>query len=147
VANFNTICTIIAKVELGDLFDGKDGSMMTVFAPTDQAFEMAGITPALINNDPNNKYNNADFLQKLLKTHATPGSMMAEDLRCGDSQSTLLGGASTHITKCFADTHGKAQFGFFNSNDAPPMIMSPMDIELCNGLIQPVEHVIKLFNF
>lgn len=139
------MCSIIAKVELDDLFEGKDGLLMTVFAPTDQAFEAIDITPAGIKNDPDTY--TTEFLQKLIKTHATRGATMAEDLRCGDSLVTLLGGVSQHTTKCFLDTHGKAQLGFFNSHLEPPMIMSPMDIGLCNGLIQPVDHVIKVFNF
>jgi hypothetical protein len=59
---------------------------------------------------------------------------------------TLLGGASLTKTECQV-VNGvgnvvKIQTGFFNENK--PIILSPNDIETCNGLTQPVMHVIKI---
>jgi len=134
---------MIQRAGLQDLFAGIDGTtqFMTLFAPTNKGCKSSGLSTAEIETmDP-------DLLEHIVKTHATAGKIFAGNLQCGAELPTLEGTFSVHSTKCYTTTHAKAQYGFFNEEDQYPMILSPNDLELCNGLIQPVNNMIRVINF
>jgi len=143
INNFSNFCAMVKGAELQELFGGIDGTtqFITLFAPTNRGCKLGGLGINDINSMDKN------LLKHIVMTHATAGSIQAEQLQCGTQYPTLEGTFSVHSTKCFVDTHTKAQFGFFNDEDEYPMILSPNDLELCNGLIQPVNHVIRVINF
>jgi hypothetical protein len=143
VNNFSNFCAMVNRAGLQDMFGGIDGTtqFITLFAPTNKGCKIGGLNV----NDINSM--DKDLLKDIVMTHATAGSVLAEQLQCGAQLSTLEGTFSVHSTKCFLDTHAKAQYGFFNVEDEYPMILSPNDLELCNGLIQPVNNMIRVINF
>lgn len=143
VSNFSNFCLMIQRAGLQDLFAGIDGTtqFMTLFAPTNKGCKSSGLSTAEIETmDP-------DLLEHIVKTHATAGKITAGSLQCSAELPTLEGTFSVHSTKCYTTTHAKAQYGFFNEEDQYPMILSPNDLELCNGLIQPVNNMIRVINF
>lgn len=144
VNNFSNFCLIIQRAGLVELMSGIDGSsiqFMTLFAPTNSGCNSGGLNPAKINAmDP-------ELLRHIVMTHATEGMVSAESLQCGAQLPTLEGTFSVHATKCFATNHAKAQYGFFNDEENYPMILSPNDLELCNGYIQPVNNMVRVINF
>ena len=143
ISNFSNFCAMVNRAELQELFDGIDGitQYITLFAPTNRGCKLRGLGINDINSMDKN------LLKHIVMTHATAGSIRAEQLQCGTQYPTLEGTFSVHATKCFVDTHAKAQYGFFNDEDEYPMILAPNNLELCNGLIQPVNHMIRVINF
>eukprot|EP00531_Pseudo-nitzschia_arenysensis_P000859 CAMPEP_0116137144 /NCGR_PEP_ID=MMETSP0329-20121206/12100_1 /TAXON_ID=697910 /ORGANISM="Pseudo-nitzschia arenysensis, Strain B593" /LENGTH=914 /DNA_ID=CAMNT_0003632057 /DNA_START=75 /DNA_END=2819 /DNA_ORIENTATION=+ len=143
VANFSNFCRIIERAGLVELMDGIDGTtpFLTVFAPTNKGCKSSGLSLAQINSM------STDHLKQIVLTHGTPWKVTAEGLQCDAMLPTLDGSFLSHSTKCFEQTHAKAQVGFFNSEGDYPMILSPNNIELCNGYVQPVNNMLRVVNF
>jgi len=134
------MCEAITVAGLEGTFDGSDGSEITVFASTNAGFLNVNLNKAAILAMDSHK------LANIIKSLTMTGSVLAEDLVCDGVRSTLLGGTFTTTTKCLTDVHGKAQIGPFNTIGNYPTIMSPDDIGVCNGLVQPVNNVIQVYN-
>lgn len=134
--NFNLICHAVTAAGLKGLLDGTDGSVITFFAPTNP-----GMLNAALNKDRITELG-AEFMAKIIKSHALAGTVTAESLICNTQSATLLGIDST--TQCLAHSHGKSQVGEFNTHDNYPVILIPTDIEFCNGYVQCVNNVIQL---
>ena len=88
-----------------------------------------------------------DHLKQIVLTHGTPWKVTAEGLQCDAMLPTLDGSFLSHTTKCFTSTHAKAQVGFFNTEEDYPMVLSPNNIEVCNGFVQPVNNMLRVVNF
>ena len=134
---------MIRRAGLETLYSGIDGTTqyMTVFAPTNSGCRSSGLGLKKIQSM------DIDLAKHIVKTHATEGSHLAEELQCGSDLPTLDGTFSAHSTMCFKESHAKAQYGFFNDEGDYPMILSPNDLKLCNGYIQPVNKMIRVINF
>jgi len=143
VNNFSNFCLMIQRAGLRDLFSGVDGEtqFMTLFAPTNSGCKGIGLTIENINSM------DEDLLKHIVLTHATNGKVRAENLMCDGELPTLKGTFSVHTTKCYTAEHARAQYGFFNVEGQMPMILSPNNLELCNGLIQPVNNMIRVINY
>lgn len=144
VNNFSNFCAMIQRAGLRDMFAGIDGvtEFITVFAPTNSGCNSGGLTIDEINSM------DANLLKHIVMTHATEGKVRAENLQCEGELPTLKGTFSVHTTKCFRSMHARAQYGFFNVDEGKyPMILSPNNLELCNGYIQPVNNMIRVINF
>jgi len=133
--NFRKFCKLVADVDLTSFFSGNEGGKVTIFVPTNAAFDGVDLDEMPVTTRRN-----------IVLTHLTAGSITAESLVCGQDVKTLLG-MSVSTTQCFEATLGKAQVGFFNDESTVPMILSPNDMELCNGLVQPINNLIRVINF
>jgi len=144
MGNFSLLCEAFEKAGLSRLLGGIDvqveNEIITLYAPINTGMIAAGYTSESIASMSTSK------LEDMLKFHITRGSVTAVQLVCGDHQSTLLGGASSINIEC-RETNGftsKIVTGFFNDETNTPTILSPNDIELCNGMVQPLDHVMKM---
>jgi len=144
--NFSLFCSAVNKAGLATLLGGFDvqasDSIITVYVVTNDGMNSAGLTENVIDNTIT-----ADKLKELLLTHMQSGSITADSLICDDQQPTLLGGTSSTMIHCPESANGvstKTISGFFNTDNNRATILSPKDIELCNGLIQPLDHLIKV---
>jgi len=83
-------------------------------------------------------------MEKLIKSHALAGAVTAEFLTCNSEHITLLGADSKSTTQCLTNSHGKSQVGEFNTIGNIPVILTPTNIEFCNGFVQCVNNVIQV---
>lgn len=137
------MCTMIDRAGLRDLFSGNDVQtpFITLFAPTNQGCNSGGLSLSDIN------ITDQDTLKHIVMTHTTDGEVLSKDLKCDGQLPTLKGTYSVTTTQCYTSEHAKAQYGFFNNEGDYPMILSPKDLKLCNGIIQPVNNLIRAINF
>jgi len=147
--NFSLFCSAVTKAGLATLLGGFDvqpsDDIITVYAVINKGMNSAGLTANAIENKMT-----ADALKEILLTHIESGSILADSLACGDQQPTLLGGTYSTMIDCPESANGistKTISGFFNTNNNRATILTPKDIPLCNGLIQPIDHLIKVVQF
>ena len=133
--NFSRFCELVSDVDLSNFLSGNEGGRVTLFAPVNSAFNSVDLEGL-----------DVDVLRNIVYTHLLAGETTAESLQCGEDSEMLLG-MSVSTTQCYESTLGKAQVGFFNDETCVPMILSPNDITLCNGLVQPINHLIRVINF
>jgi hypothetical protein len=143
--NFRLFCSAINEAGLATLLGGFDvqapADIITVYAVTNEGMTSAGLTANVIEST------SAETLKEILLTHMQSGSITADSLLCDDQQSTLLVGTYSTMIHCPRSANGigtKTVSGFFNTYDNMPTILSPKDIELCNGLIQPIDNLIMV---
>jgi len=151
MGNFSLLCSAFQRTGLDELFEGmnqqydtdNDGiaDVITVYAPVNAGMEDVGLTQETIQTM------DVYQLRNILKTHITNGFISTQELVCDSHQPTVLGGASQTKIEC-VDIDGmltKSMMGFFNIDATKrPIILSPTDIELCNGYVQPIDHVIQM---
>jgi hypothetical protein len=143
--NFSLFCSAVNKAGLATLLGGFDvqapDDIITVYAVTNDGMNSAGLTADVI------EFSIAETLKEILLTHMQSGSITADSLMCDDQQPTLLGGTYSTMIHCPVSANGistKTISGFFNTETNRATILSPKDIELCNGLIQPLDHLIMV---
>ena len=134
------MCEAITVAGLKGTFDGSDGTTITVFAPTNAGFLHINLNKEALTSMDTHK------LANILLSMTKSGSILAVDLVCWESMSTLLGGSFTTTTLCLPELHGKAHIGPFNTIGNYPTIMAPDDNAVCNGVVQPVNHVIQVYD-
>jgi len=151
MGNFSLLCSAFQRTGLDELFEGIDNNydtdndgisdVITVYAPVNSGMEDVGLT------QENIETMDVNALRNILKTHITNGFISTQELICDSHQPTILGGASLTKIECI-DIDGmltKSMMGFFNIDATKrPIILSPTDIELCNGYVQPIDHVIQM---
>jgi len=148
MGNFSLLCSALQKTGLDKLLEGINNNnnnddvsdVITVYAPVNSGMEKVGLTRENI------EMMDVDELRDILKTHITTGFISTEELVCDTHRPTLLGGASLTKIEC-VDIDGvltKSIMGFFNFDTTRPILLSPTDIELCNGYVQPIDHVIQI---
>jgi len=125
------LCDAVTAAGLGDDL-GSNGSY-TVFAPTDNAFQVLGTT--LLDEllaDP------AGELSKILRYHVAEGEIFDNDLECGLELLMLEGGSTNTVCDVNGD---KEQIGTGNSFETWANIIHT-DIETCNGVVHIVDNVL-----
>ena len=134
---------MVERAGLVELLDGigDNNYLITMFVPTNRGTKSSGLNLEQIDAT------DIELLKHIVLTHGTAGKIEAQDLQCSAELPTLEGTYSVHSTKCFATTHAKAQVGFFNTDENYPMVLSPNNIELCNGFVQPVNNMLRVINF
>merc|ERR1712238_458832 len=140
--NFDLTCQAFNKANQSDLLGGltvplKD-AQLTVFSPTDAAMTAAGYTADYINS--------ADVAQliNVMSAQILRGRFTEAELECDQHYVTILGVVWVKV-ECSTNPDGsitKYVGGFYNDGTNAPEIMPPKDIALCNGLVQPIRHVI-----
>mmetsp|Transcript_45956 Transcript_45956/g.112128 ORF Transcript_45956/g.112128 Transcript_45956/m.112128 type:complete len:692 (+) Transcript_45956:127-2202(+) len=126
--DFSTLCAVLKSTGL-DSAVGDPTAELTVFAPTNEAFErIADIIPELTERE----------LVFLLLYHVTGGEITSTDLVC-DGQLVMLNELST-TTVCTPDG-GLFQVGVGNTSLDAPRIILP-DVDACNGVIHAIDMVI-----
>ena len=146
ITNFSLLCVTVNKSPvikrlLTGLSIAPPNDVITLFAPTNAAFTAAGITESTIESWDANL-----LLNQILRTHIAPGKFSAFDLQCDSQLSMLLKTTTTQCATARAN-NGKAQTGAFNTDDDLPMILTPNNIEACNGFIQPISNIIRSIQF
>ena len=89
--NFSTLLAAVVKADLVSVFSGSGN--YTVFAPTNDAFAAAGLTPEVI-NDPSLP---VAAVVAILKAHAIGTNVFASDLIQGSTAATLQPNATLTI--------------------------------------------------
>merc|ERR1712238_473289 len=140
--NFDLTCQAFNKANQSDLLGGltvplKD-AQLTVFSPTDAAMTAAGYTADYINS--------ADVAQliNVMSAQILRGRFTEAELECDQHYVTILGVVWVKV-ECSTNPDGsitKYVGGFYNDGTNAPEIMPPKDIAPCNGLVQPIRHVI-----
>jgi len=120
--------TLVELVVAADLVEALQGSGLTVFAPTNAAFEALGEETLATLALPENK----QMLSDILSYHVVPGVVTADQLQDGAMVATLLDGEELTVT---LDADG-AQI-----NDAN---VAMADILTSNGIIHVVDKVIMV---
>ena len=127
---FATLTAAVTAAGLGEFLGAQDGSFVTVFAPTDDAFAAlpAGVLDALLL--PENK----DLLGKILAYHVIEGNVLAADIVDGDVP-TAEGQSVTLKTGEFITVNGSkviaadvvASNGVIHGIDA---VLLPPDVDI-----------------
>ena len=127
---FATLTAAVTAAGLGEFLGTQDGSFVTVFAPTDDAFAAlpAGVLDALLL--PENK----DLLGKILAYHVIEGNVLAADIVDGDVP-TAEGQSVTLKTGEFITVNGSkviaadvvASNGVIHGIDA---VLLPPDVDI-----------------
>ncbi len=127
---FATLTAAVTAAGLGEFLGTQDGSFVTVFAPTDDAFAAlpAGVLDALLL--PENK----DLLGKILAYHVIEGNVLAADIVDGDVP-TAEGQSVTLQTGEFVTVNGSkviaadvvASNGVIHGIDA---VLLPPDVDI-----------------
>jgi uncharacterized surface protein with fasciclin (FAS1) repeats len=116
--------TLIAAVQRAGFVDALSArGQRTVFAPTDAAFEAAGLTADNIETVP------LDALRDILLYHVAPGSRDSGEVLASDQIRMANGGFTTIWVE-----HGRAYI-----NDAQ---IVAVDIEASNGIIHVIDGVL-----
>jgi uncharacterized surface protein with fasciclin (FAS1) repeats len=121
---FNKLVAAVIKAELvGTL---SEGGPFTVFAPTDAAFEAAGIDPAAMTKEE---------LIPVLLHHVVPGRVYSSDLVSGPVP-TLNGNVTVNVSN-LTITDG--------SNSMPPanLIAALLNVQATNGVVHVIDKVLK----
>lgn len=131
----DTFCSALDQTGLDGKLD-RDDSELTVFVPSDSAFEK------LLEDLDVDNFDDYPTLKDLVEVHIhEDGIVDGDDLedRCGELL-LMLNGEETR-TKC--ENYGPKLFqkGSGNSNDETPRIVA-YDIEACNGVMHIVNRVI-----
>jgi Fasciclin domain len=104
--------------------------ILTVFAPTNDAFEAIGVeTLASLS---------LEEVTFILQYHAVEGEVLSTDLVC-ESEVEMANGVVTE-TQCLEDG-SIFQVGTGNTEDSRPLIVE-VDIDACNGVVHVVDNVI-----
>jgi uncharacterized surface protein with fasciclin (FAS1) repeats len=113
---------LVAAVQEAGLVDALDGNrQLTVFAPTDEAFNDAGITEDNVDEIDD------EFLLNVLTYHVTPGRRDAESVTTSDELPTLNG--------------AKIDVDGTTLNDGQAEIVAT-DIEASNGIVHVIDGVL-----
>jgi len=129
--NLSILCDAVNAAGLDDVL-GSNGSY-TVFAPTNDAFEVLGAT--LLDEllaDP------AGELSRILLYHVADGKIFDNDLACGLELLMLEGDSTTTVCDLNGD---KEQIGNGNVFATWSNIIDT-DIETCNGVVHIVDNVL-----
>jgi uncharacterized surface protein with fasciclin (FAS1) repeats len=126
---FEILCALVRDVDLVGILSSFDE--VTVFAPTNQAFESLPMEFAdAVINDP-------ELLRTVLLTHVYPGKLFSTSLEC-DMEISMASGQET-TTVCMGDMIFQAGAG--NPSGALPEIIL-FDGVACNGVIHAIDLVI-----
>ena len=122
----------------------------TLFVPVNEAMEEAGLTFDNIEEIDD------ETLQNIIKSHIMIGSMKNEDLLCGEQYESMLSSTIGEDNPVYSQTllkvdcmtilesKTKSISGFYNTDlKNQPTMLSPNDIRLCNGYVQPIGHIIQ----
>lgn len=126
--DFSILVSALVKANLDGVLDGN--GMYTVFAPTDAAFEAAGIT-SLDNLS-------GDDLRPILLNHVVSGKIMSTDLNAGDNYVSSENASGPNETKL--SLYINAGDNVMVNNNAT--VVTP-DIEASNGVIHVINNVIS----
>ncbi len=122
-SQFSLLRVAIAQAGVNDVF--KDGNL-TLFAPTDSAFQVAGLgTIAAIRSVP------PDQMRTLMLYHLLPGNVMASEIPAGLNSVETLNKGTVYVNK-MAD-------GTIYVNSAR---LTQADIKTANGYIHTVDRVL-----
>ncbi|NJK84218.1 MAG: fasciclin domain-containing protein [Saprospiraceae bacterium] len=122
-ANFSTLVTALSAAGLVEAVSGEEP--LTVFAPTNAAFDAVGKDAVADLLKPENK----EKLSKILTYHVVKGSVKSTDLKDGQEVETLQGGKLKVSIK-----DGKVMIGGANVVTA--------DVEASNGTIHVIDKVL-----
>jgi transforming growth factor-beta-induced protein len=114
---YNVLAAALTNAGLVDDLEGV--GPFTVFAPTDAAFNAAGITASNVGQ--------VEGLENILKYHVVAGKLMSGDLNSGEL--TMLSGATTDVDAMALTVNGIS-------------IISPFDLEGSNGVIHSINGVL-----
>ncbi len=114
---YNVLASALTNADLVDDLNGV--GPFTVFAPTDAAFNAAGITASNVGQ--------VEGLENILKYHVVLGKLMSGDLNSGDL--SMLSGATTDLDAMALTINGIS-------------IVSPFDLEGSNGVIHSIDGVL-----
>jgi len=114
---FNVLAAALTEAGLIDDLEGP--GPFTVFAPSDAAFNAAGITSSNVGS--------VEGLESILKYHVIQGKILSSDLSSGTF--TMLSGAEADIDAAN-----------LMINDAN--IVSPFDVEAVNGVVHTIDDVL-----
>ena len=122
----------------------------TLFVPVNEAMVEAGLTFDTIEEMAD------ETLQNIIKSHIMIDSMKVEDLSCGDQYESMLSSTIGKDNSAYSqsllkvdcmeilESETKSISGFYNTDlRNQPTILSPYDISLCNGYVQPIDHIIQ----
>jgi len=147
--NFTILCNAIQQAGLtflGGITTDADTSIITLFATTNEGMEDAGLTLDTIETMDTTK------LINILKNHILTGEKKAEELICDESYTTispsnpLIPSTSSSVDIQCIEIMGiktKTVSGPNNTFLNRPTILSPDNIVLCNGIVQPIDHAIR----
>jgi len=143
-AIYDLACQAFIKAGLSELLGGiivaAEDSIITVYVPTNDGMEAAGYTSSYIDY-----ISGAHELETIMTSHIIRGSLTVDQLVCNEHITTILEGAASSVKiGCPYDgsISSKTISGFYNDGSDTPTILAPFDIALCNGLVQPLSHVI-----
>lgn len=141
MGNFSLVCSAIGKSNLNAIFGGISAdTILTMYAPINEAMEKCGMNETMIDSI------NASKLRDFIKAHVTAGAIQYNDMVCGTQQSTLLGDASmTKIGCTYGNDSVKTISGFFNGQ-IKPTILTPNNIDMCNGVVHPIDYCIMVLS-
>ena len=141
---------LFSGVDINDNMDST--TTLTLFVPVNEAMEEAGLTFDTIEEIDD------ETLQNIIKSHIMIGSIKVEDLICGDQYESMLAstlwenspvyGKSLLKVDCMKnlESNTKTIGGFYNTGfKNQPTMLSPNDISLCNGYIQPINGIIQSY--
>lgn len=126
--DFSILVSALVKANLDGVLNGN--GMYTIFAPTDAAFEAAGIT--------NLDNLSGDDLRPILLNHVVSGKIMSTDLNAGDNYVSSENASGPNETKL--SLYINAGDNVMVNNNAT--VVTP-DIEASNGVIHVINNVIS----
>ncbi len=137
--NSNDHTTLVAAVKAADLVDVLSGAgPFTVFAPTNEAFDMlpAGTVDNLV------KPENKEKLQGILKYHVVAGKVSADDLKKmiqdNNGKATLK---TVEGENLYASLDEKGMIWIWDENGGKAMV-TIADVNQSNGVIHVIDHVL-----
>eukprot|EP00537_Pseudo-nitzschia_pungens_P006901 CAMPEP_0172378164 /NCGR_PEP_ID=MMETSP1060-20121228/69279_1 /TAXON_ID=37318 /ORGANISM="Pseudo-nitzschia pungens, Strain cf. cingulata" /LENGTH=919 /DNA_ID=CAMNT_0013105879 /DNA_START=25 /DNA_END=2784 /DNA_ORIENTATION=+ len=132
--DFSTLCEL---VYIADLTDPLINDLLTVFAPTNFAFEglPPGITDSLV-ADPL-------LLREILWYHTRVGEVYTSDLKCegGPFETLPMASGQTTTINCTGDSLQITHIAG-SGNNAPGPMITAKNIKACNGVIHVIDAVI-----
>lgn len=129
-SDFSTLLAAVVKADLVSVFSGSGN--YTVFAPTNDAFAAAGLTPAVI-NDPSLP---VAAVVAILKAHVIGTNVFASDLIQGATAPTLQTGASLTIGTT------PPSVKLTGSNNPVSNIVLP-NVVATNGVVHVIDKVLQ----
>jgi len=130
--NFKTLLTALKAAGLDKAI--KESPLLTVFAPTDEAFSKlpAGLLDALLKDVP--------MLTKVLQFHVHPGKM--SPTRTGRTMDTLLIGGDAFPKQLTVKVTNWSCISYIFGGQEEPAEVKQMDVKCDNGLLHVIDKVL-----
>lgn len=133
-ADHTILCSMLRGLAMDVVLSG---GMYTVFAPSNEAFELSGLANQTLDDDPT-------LATNVLMQHVVASrDIYSKDIAC-DMEVRMANGANNTITCGDDGSYSIAGPGKFYSQETP-LITKP-DIGACNGVIHVIDRVISPSN-